>query len=76
MKTIVKKKNLRAFRIWLVLLGYAVKDMQDGRGFNFRHGKQYGMVTAGLGGNQLAIKLGTEFEQHLRSPDFIDMEVA
>ncbi|MGK8800992.1 hypothetical protein [Acinetobacter seifertii] len=67
MQTVVKRKNLRAFKIWLALLGYQVKDMEDGRGFNFRCKKQYGMVTRALTGNELANSLGKEFEEHLRA---------
>ncbi|AQZ81538.1 hypothetical protein BUM88_07910 [Acinetobacter calcoaceticus] len=67
MQTVVKRKNLRAFKIWLALLGYQVKDMSDGRGFNFRFKKQYGMVTRALTGNELANSLGKEFEEHLRA---------
>lgn len=67
MQTVVKRKNLRAFKIWLALLGYQVKDMEDGRGFNFRFKKQYGMVTRALTGNELANSLGKEFEEHLKA---------
>ena len=67
MRTVVKRTNLLAFKIWLALLGYQVKEMQDGRGFNFRFKKQYGMVTRGLAGNELAYSLGREFEEHLRA---------
>ncbi|MDQ8954509.1 hypothetical protein RFH42_16285 [Acinetobacter rudis] len=70
MKKIVKPKNLLAFKIWLEKLGYSVKEMQDGRGFNFRFKKEYGMVTAVLTGNELAQKLGAEFEDHLASPNY------
>ncbi|TCM62344.1 hypothetical protein EC844_12572 [Acinetobacter calcoaceticus] len=70
MKKIIKAKNLVAFRIWLNLLGYQVKEMQDGRGFNFRSKKEYGMVTKDLTGNGLAVKLGAEFEDHLSSPNY------
>ena len=73
MKKIIKPKNLLAFRIWLEKLGYTVKDMQDGRGFNFRFKKEYGMVTAELNGNPLAVKLGAEFEEHLSNPDFLEV---
>jgi len=41
--------------------------MEDGRGFNFRFKKQYGMVTRALAGNELAHSLGKEFEEHLRA---------
>lgn len=68
MKTVVKAKNLLGFRIWIEMLGYQIKDMQDGRGFNFRLKKEYGMVTRDLSGNSLAFKLGKEFEDHLRAP--------
>jgi hypothetical protein len=67
MQKVIKRKNLQAFKIWLALLGYQVKDMEDGRGFNFRFKKQYGMVTRELVGNQLAHALGKEFEEHLRA---------
>lgn len=67
MRTVVKRKNLLAFKIWLAHLGYQVRDMEDGRGFNFRFKKQYGMVTRELLGNPLAKALGQEFEDHLKS---------
>ena len=66
MKKVVKPKNLIAFRIWLEKLGYSVKEMQDGRSFNFRSKKQYGLVTKELTGNALAVSLGAEFEEHLK----------
>ena len=66
MKKVVKPKNLIAFRIWLEKLGYSVKEMQDGRGFNFRSKKQYGLVTKELTGNALAVSLGAEFKEHLK----------
>ena len=69
MKKVVKSKNLLGFRIWIEMLGYQIKDMQDGRGFNFRFKKEYGMVTKDLSGNSLAFKLGAEFEWHLISPE-------
>ncbi len=67
MRTVVKRKNLLAFKIWLAHLGYQVRDMEDGRGFNFRFKKQYGMVTRELVGNSLAQTLGKEFEEHSKS---------
>lgn len=66
MQKVVKSKNLLGFKIWLGLLGYTVKTMQDGRAFSFRFKKQYGLVTAGNTGNELAYKLGKEFEEHLK----------
>lgn len=44
-----------------------MKTLQDGKAFSFRFKKQYGLVTAGNTGNELACKLGKEFEEHLRS---------
>ncbi|MEG0835525.1 MAG: hypothetical protein RR413_08765 [Christensenellaceae bacterium] len=67
MQKVVKSKNLSGFKIWLGLLGYTVKTLQDGKAFSFRFKKQYGLVTAGNTGNELACKLGKEFEEHLRS---------
>ncbi|WP_174492746.1 hypothetical protein [Acinetobacter sp. Marseille-Q1623] len=67
MKTVVKAKNLLAFRLWLEKLGYKVKILADGKAFNFRFKKQYGLVTSELNGNSLAMALGAEFEEHLRS---------
>lgn len=66
MKKVVKPKNLLAFRIWLEKLGYTVKILADGKAFNFRFKKQYGLVTNELKGNALAMALGAEFEEHLR----------
>ncbi len=40
MKTVVKAKNLLAFRLWLEKLGYKVKILADGKAFNFRFKKQ------------------------------------
>ena len=70
---VVKKRNLRAFQIWLEKLGYAVNGLNGG--FTFKFGKEYGLVTADLSGNELAFKLGGEFQWHLRQPDF-ECEVA
>ena len=66
MQKVVKSKNLSGFKIWLGLLGYTVKTLQDGKAFSFRFKKQYGLVTAGNTGNELAYKLGKEFEEHLK----------
>lgn len=66
-KTVVKAKNLLAFRLWLEKLGYTVKNLADGQGFSFRFGKQYGLVTCDLEGNSLAMRLGEEFEDHLKA---------
>lgn len=67
MQKVVKNKNLAAFKIWLELLGYTVKTLQDGKAFSFRFKKQYGLVTAANTGNELAYRLGKEFEEHLRA---------
>lgn len=67
MKKVVKAKNLRAFRIWLEKLGYNVKALADGQGFTFCFNKEYGLVTCELSGNALAMKLGSEFEDHLKA---------
>jgi hypothetical protein len=66
MKKVVKPKNLLTFRIWLEKLGYKVKMLADGKAFNFRFKKQYGLVTSELNGNALAMALGAEFEEHLK----------
>lgn len=42
-----------------------MKTLQDGKAFSFRFKKQYGLVTADNTGNELAYKLGMEFEEHL-----------
>ena len=66
-KTVVQPQNLDAVRIWVIKLGYTVKDLPHG-GFNFRFKKyQYGLVTKTLHGNELAMRLGEEFEEHLRA---------
>lgn len=66
-KTVVQPKNIDAFRIWIGKLGYTVKDLPHG-GFNFRFKRyQYGFVTRTMQGNNLAIRLGEEFEEHLRA---------
>ena len=67
MKKVVKAKNLIAFRIWLEKLGYSVKNLADGHGFTFSFHKEYGLVTCELSGNALAMKLGEEFEDHLKA---------
>ena len=66
-KKVVKAKNLIAFRLWLEKLGYSVKTLADNRGFTFSFKKEYGLVTCDLSGNQLAIQLGEEFEDHLKA---------
>ena len=71
---VVKSKNLRAFKIWLEKLGYAVQELNGG--FSFTFGKEYGLVTVDLGGNPLAFKLGGEFQWHLRQLAFIECEVS
>ena len=65
--TVVKAKNVLAFRLWLEKLGYSVKILADNRGFTFRHQKEYGLVTGDLAGNALAMQLGEEFEDHLKA---------
>lgn len=75
MKKVVKPRNLLGFQIWLEKLGYRVSIFKDG-GFNFKCRKEYGLVTKDLGGNGLAFKLGAEFEDHLASPDYIEVNVA
>ena len=67
MKKVVKAKNLIAFRIWLEKLGYSVKNLADGHGFTFSFQKEYGLVTCELSGDALAMKLGEEFEDHLKA---------
>ena len=67
MKKVVKAKNLIAFRIWLEKLGYSVKNLADGHGFTFSFQKEYGLVTCELSNNALAMKLGEEFEDHLKA---------
>ena len=66
-KKVVKAKNLIAFRIWLEKLGYSVKNLADGHCFKFSFQKEYGLVTCELSGNALAMKLGEEFEDHLKA---------
>lgn len=66
-QTVVHPKNLNAFRIWVAKLGYTVKDLPHG-GFHFRFKRtEYGLVTKTLHGNPLAMRLGEEFEEHLRA---------
>jgi len=67
MRKVVKAKNLIAFRIWLEKLGYSVKNLADDKGFTFSFKKEYGLVTCDLSGNNLAIQLGEEFEDHLKA---------
>lgn len=67
MRKVVKAKNLIAFRIWLEKLGYSVKNLADNKGFTFSFKKEYSLVTCDLSGNNLAIQLGEEFEDHLKA---------
>lgn len=78
MRTIVKRKNLPAFKIWLNLLGYEIKDLDGGfvararsreaqRAYKKLH--HYVRVGADLTGNQAAAELGQEFENHLSAPE-------
>ena len=67
MKKVVKAKNLIAFRIWLEKLGYSVKTLTDNRGFTFSFKKEYGLVTCDLSGNNLAMQLGEEVEEHKKA---------
>ncbi len=80
MRTVVKSKNLIAFKIWFELLGYEVKPLNGGfvaraksreaqRAYKKSH--HYVRVGADLSGNRIAHELGTEFENHLRAPEQI-----
>lgn len=76
MKKIVKPKNRLAFRIWLEKLGYTIKQLENG--FTAK-GKaaalSYALVLDDLTGNEAAYQLGLEFETHLHSPDFMEIEL-
>ncbi|MBK5647614.1 response regulator [Acinetobacter bereziniae] len=80
-QTVVKTKNLLAFKIWLEKLGYEVKSLKfkgftartSDRGIKKKH--HYVLVTDALNGNTAAFELGKEFEEHLASPDYITAEV-
>lgn len=80
-QTVVKTKNLLAFKIWLEMLGYEVKNLKfkgftartSDRGIKKKH--HYVLVTDALNGNTAAFELGKEFEEHLASPDYITAEV-
>ena len=80
-QTVVKSKNLLAFKIWLEKLGYEVKNLKfkgftartSDRGIKKKH--HYVLVTDALNGNTAAFELGKEFEEHLASPDYITAEV-
>ena len=52
---------------FVVYRGYSVKNLADGHGFTFSFQKEYGLVTCELSGNALAMKLGEEFEDHLKA---------
>ncbi|WP_353172504.1 response regulator [Acinetobacter rudis] len=76
MKKIVKPKNRLAFRIWLEKLGYAIKQLENGfsaKGKCTKH--TYALVLNDLTGNEAAYILGQEFETHLRSPDFMEIDL-
>ncbi len=74
MKTVVRPKNITAFRIWFEKLGYQVTNLQGNgftartcdRGIKKKH--HYVLVTDNFSGNAAAFELGREFEQHLISP--------
>lgn len=80
-QTVVKTKNLLAFKIWLEKLGYEVKNLKfkgftartSDRGIKKKH--HYVLVTDALNGNTAAFELGKEFEEHLASLDYITAEV-
>lgn len=67
MKKVVKPKNLIAFRIWLELLGYKIKDLED-RFTASGRGTPKSLAYA-LTGNATAFQLGQEFEIHLKAPE-------
>ena len=67
MKKVVKEKNLIAFSIWLEKLGYSVKTLADNRSITISFKKEYGLVTCDLAGNNLAMQLGEDFEDHLKA---------
>ncbi|RZG71842.1 MULTISPECIES: response regulator [unclassified Acinetobacter] len=80
MKTVVKRKNLDAFRIWFTKLGYQVSNLKE-KGFTARTSDRgikkkhhYVLVTDTLNGNPAAFELGKEFEDHLASPDFLEVK--
>lgn len=72
MKKVVKSKNLTAFRIWLELLGYKIKDLEDGftaSGRGTPKSLAYALVLNNGTGNATAFQLGQEFEIHLKAPE-------
>lgn len=66
----IKQKHLDMFKRWLVLLGYAQKDLAGG-GATFK-GKgtklDYVLIGKDLSGNANCQKLYEEFKVHLVSP--------
>ncbi len=77
MKKIIKPKNLVAFRIWLEKLGYAIKQLENGFSAKGKNTKlAYALVLDDLTGNEAAYILGQEFETHLRSPDFMEIDLS
>ena len=71
MTKVVKPKNLIIFRLWLIKLGYQIKELADG-GFTFkgrtdRKKDSYGFVSRDLTGNDCAYRLGRELQAHLKS---------
>ena len=79
MTKVVKPKNLIIFRLWLIKLGYQIKELADG-GFTFkgrtdRKKDSYGFVSRDLNGNDCACRLGRELEEHLVSPDYLEVKL-
>ncbi|EZQ10768.1 hypothetical protein [Acinetobacter sp. Ver3] len=72
----IKQRDLQAFKIWLVLLGYVRKDLADG-GATFK-GKgtklDYVLIDSKMSGNSACQKLYEEFKVHLVSP--LDVKLA
>lgn len=80
-KTVVKQRNLEAFKIWFGHLGYEVKPFGN-KGFIastnsniFKKNHRYVRVDDNLGGNPAAFVLGEEFENHLVGPLDVNLGV-
>lgn len=72
----IKQKHAIGFKIWLELLGYVKKVLNDGSvtftGKGSKKALKYVFLSYDLSGNSACQVLFEEYEMHLRSPDISD----
>lgn len=67
----ISAQHLEGFKIWLSLLGYKRKDLEDGgctfKGKGTKH--EYVLLTANRSGNPSCKALYNEYRNHLMAPE-------